>query len=198
MALHLYIVMTRLVFGSVVINTLDWDNSTPAKGAPSVCWEYSRGGCLWHFILFSCLDPKKGADLLAKTRVLFQLFCGWILSALDHTVSVPIVASSVLPLKESLTSILLNVALNCVRNFGVVCVLLTFSVCCGMNKRHLEISITAQLCCCQLTLHKYNGNCLQMQSLRKENDLPFGQKEVSDIHINLRKLWALFLASHCR
>lgn len=102
--------------------------------------------------------------------------------------SVPIVASSVLPLTEALLSSFLNVALNRVRKLGVVCVLLTLSVCCGRNKRHLEISITAQLCCCQLTLHKYNRNCLQTQSLREENDLPFGQKEGSDIHINLRKL----------
>lgn len=64
----------------------------------------------------------------------------------------------------------------------------SFSVYCGMNTRHLEISITAQLCCCQLTLYKYSRNCLQMQSLREENDLPFGQKEGSDVHINLRKL----------
>lgn len=32
-----------------------------------------------------------------------------------------------------------------------------------------------------------------MQSLREENDLPFGQKEGSDVHINLRKLCLLQL-----
>lgn len=197
MALHLYIVMTRLVFGSVVINTLDWDNSTSTRGAPSVCWEYSRGGCLWHFI-FLLRSKNKAQTCWPKLWCCFSFSVGesyqlWVARCLF-----PLWHPVCCPLKKALLPSFLNVALNCVRNFGVVCVLLTFSVCCGMNKRHLEISITAQLCCCQLTLHKYNRNCLQMQSLRKENDLPFGQKEVSDIHINLRKLWALSLASHCR
>lgn len=153
MALHLYIVMTRLVFGSVVINTLDWDNSTPARGAPSVCWEYSREGYLQHLILFSCLDPKKGTDLLAKTRALFQLLCDesyqlWIARCLF-----PLWHPVCCPLKKALLPSFLNVALNCVRNFGVVCVLLTFSV---VEWIKGTLRFLLQLSCVAVSLHFTN------------------------------------------
>lgn len=191
--------MTWLVFGSVVINTLDWEDSNLLLGehlqfAGNILEEHVCGISFYFpaYIQKKAQTgwPKLGCCFRFSLGESYQLWIARCLFQLWHPVCCP--------LKKALLSSFLNVALNCVRKFGVVCVLLTFSICCGMNKRHLEFSITAQLCCCQLTLHKYNRNCLQMQSLREENDLPFGQKEGSNVHINLRKLWALSFATHCR